>query len=485
MRVIVVGLGKSGTTALVYAIRSAMPAGTQLLFEPHSCVVLEAPDVAAKVLLHPKFPIDPAFYRQFDRIVLLLRDPRDLVISKALYRIYGGNPLHADLPKLGQYVDLLRAKEKDPRSVPFMRIVALFQHLNGRAPNPDMGIARRLNDIVQFQRAFPGSFVYTYEAMVAKQFEPVAQFLSLPAQAMNPEVPAGLQRVVRSRRAGNWRDWFCPEDVDHYRPLFAPYMKRYGYADRLDAEQRAADSGGGRERVRAEARSRAPRRTFPGRSVIRTRSHSSIQARLVSARKAVHRMFISHNTRSIFIHIQKTAGDAIETAVRKDDPALEVDRFGGRRHLFARDLAAVVAPEIWTAYFRFAFVRNPWDRLVSWYCMCLQTANNPFSKYVRDNAPTFADFITRTTTGMGERTTYNQLDFLVGSNGDSLVDFVGRYENLADGYAVVKKRLGLSHDLPHTNASSHTGYRDYYTTATRAIVADRFARDIAHFKYAF
>ncbi len=231
MRVIVVGLGKSGTTALVYAIRSAMPADAQLLFEPRSYVALRAPHVAAKVLLHPKFPIDPAFYRQFDKIVLLLRDPRDLVISKALYRIYGGNSLHADLPKLGQYVELLRAKEEEPRSVPFLRIVGLFQSLNGRAPNPDMGIARRLNDVVAFQQAFPGCLAYPYEAMVAKRFEPVAQFLSLPAEQMNPEVPAGLQRVARSRRAGSWRDWFCPEDVDHYRPLFSSYMNRYGYAD--------------------------------------------------------------------------------------------------------------------------------------------------------------------------------------------------------------------------------------------------------------
>ncbi len=113
------------------------------------------------------------------------------------------------------------------------------------------------------------------------------------------------------------------------------------------------------------------------------------------------------------------------------------------------------------------------------------TTPNPFAKHVRENAPTFADFITRTTTGMGERTTYNQLDFLVGGNGDTLVDFVGRYESLADDYAVVKERLRLSNDLPHTNRSSHTGYRNYYTTATQTIVAERFARDIGRFKYAF
>jgi hypothetical protein len=231
MRVVVVGLGKSGTTALIYAIRSAMPADTEVLFEPKGHVELKAANVAAKVLLHPKFPLDPGFYRQFDKIILIVRDPRDIVVSKGLYRIYGGNPLHADLPKLDQYVELLRAKERDPRSVPFMRILALFASLNGRPPNPDLGIARRLNDIVAFQQAFPGCLVYPYEAMVAGRFDAVAEFLSLPAQAMKPEVPASLHRVVRSRRAGNWRDWFCPEDVEHYRPLFSAFMRRYGYAD--------------------------------------------------------------------------------------------------------------------------------------------------------------------------------------------------------------------------------------------------------------
>jgi chondroitin 4-sulfotransferase 11 len=200
----------------------------------------------------------------------------------------------------------------------------------------------------------------------------------------------------------------------------------------------------------------------------------------------VRSMFISHKTRAIFIHIQKTAGDAIETAMRKDDPSIETDRFAGRRHLFARDVEAAMPPEIWSTYFRFAFVRNRWDRLVSWYCMCMQRPpGNLFSRHVRENAPTFTDFITRTTTGIGARTTYNQLDFIVGESGETIVEFIGRYENLANDYAVVRERLRLAHDLPHTNTSSHTSYRDYYTTVTKAIVADRFARDIAYFQYDF
>ncbi len=230
MRVVVVGMGKSGTTALLYAVRSAMPADTQVIFEPRATVALQSASVAAKVLLNPRFPIEPAFYRQFDKIVLLVRDPRDLLISKALYRIFGGK-LDAHPAKIDQYVALLRAKEADPRSVSLTRINALFQSLVDPALRLDDGLTRMLDDAVAFHCAFPDCGVYRYETLVTGNFDSLAAYLSLDPVAMKPEVPASLRRVVRTRRAGNWRDWFCPEDVEHFRPLLADYMKRYGYVD--------------------------------------------------------------------------------------------------------------------------------------------------------------------------------------------------------------------------------------------------------------
>lgn len=231
MRVVIVGLGKSGTTALLYAIRGAMPVDTRVLFEPHAYVALESPNVAAKVLLHPRFPMDDAFFRQFDRIVLLVRDPRDLLISKALYRIYGAKGMHGDPAKVDRFVELLRAKEADPRSVPITRINALFEALAGLAFRTDDALVRLMSGLVAFQQTFPECLIYKYETMVAGRFDPLAKYLSLSAEAMNPQVPESLRRVVRSRRAGNWRDWFCPEDVEHYRPLLSQYMERYDYPD--------------------------------------------------------------------------------------------------------------------------------------------------------------------------------------------------------------------------------------------------------------
>jgi len=196
-------------------------------------------------------------------------------------------------------------------------------------------------------------------------------------------------------------------------------------------------------------------------------------------------MVLSHNTRSIFIHIQKTAGSSIESALRAKDPDASSVSDDGRRHMSAREAMPLVPASIWEGYFKFAFVRNPWERLVSWYQMCMESPTpNRFASYVRANAPTFSDFVLRAVTGMGLRTTVNQVEYVTDEKGALMVDFVGRYENLAQDYALVSRRLDLD-ALPRVNVSTHGDYRDYFSAETRDVVARRFARDIAYFGYAF
>src|ERR1700726_3003053 len=118
--------------------------------------------------------------------------------------------------------------------------------------------------------------------------------------------------------------------------------------------------------------------------------------------------------------------------------------------------------------------------------MCVQAPSmNNFSRYVKDNAPTFDDFLTKTTTGMGERTTRNQLDYVTDERGEIIVDFIGKYEALQQDFDVVRKKLNLSAELPHVNRSTHDGYRKYYSDRTRDIVSKRFEKDIRHFGYEF
>ena len=194
--------------------------------------------------------------------------------------------------------------------------------------------------------------------------------------------------------------------------------------------------------------------------------------------------------------MQKTGGESIERALLERDPAAVTELPGfaewddplKRRHLFAADLREHLGRERWEAAFSFAFVRNPWDRLVSWYEMAIARPSNDFHRQVVETTDSFADFVTGCTGGLAAKTTFNQVDYIDGPGGEGeIVDFVGRFESLERDFAAVGRRLGLPPEagLGHENRTRHRPYRDYYDDETRAIVAERFARDIDRFGYSF
>src|SRR5881275_1899076 len=76
-------------------------------------------------------------------------------------------------------------------------------------------------------------------------------------------------------------------------------------------------------------------------------------------------MLLSDSTKVLFVHIQKTGGETVGSILKKNVPDT---RPFGAKHDFASS-GKLKLGETWDNYFKFAFVRNPWDRLVSWYSM--------------------------------------------------------------------------------------------------------------------
>jgi chondroitin 4-sulfotransferase 11 len=195
-------------------------------------------------------------------------------------------------------------------------------------------------------------------------------------------------------------------------------------------------------------------------------------------------MIISYGTRSIFIHIQKTGGTSIEHVLQAVDSTATPFLGMQTRHPLAKHVRHLVEPEVWSSYRKFAFVRNPWDRLVSWHRMCLRPDGNGFQRYVREHYADFSEFIRDGERDELRRTCVNQLDYVTDDAGKTLVDFIGRFESLAADF----DRLGLRGTvgrLRHLNRTEHADYRGYYTDETRDIVARRFAADCEAFGYRF
>lgn len=83
-------------------------------------------------------------------------------------------------------------------------------------------------------------------------------------------------------------------------------------------------------------------------------------------------MFISHRYRTIFVHIQRTGGNSVQRVFQQHDPELvetvAVDPALHRtKHCFAADIEACVGADRYREYTKFSIVRNPFDRLVSWW----------------------------------------------------------------------------------------------------------------------
>lgn len=211
-------------------------------------------------------------------------------------------------------------------------------------------------------------------------------------------------------------------------------------------------------------------------------------------------MLISHTHAFAFIHVPKTGGCSVKTALLPyaDDPlayppnrwldraGIHVNYFAPWRHKRFRTHtpAAILHRELprsaFDALFTFAFVRNPWDLLVSSFHFLRRSPAHRRGRLV-DRLATFDRYVEYEIA----RGKLLQTRMLTGRDGKLLVDYVGRYESLAADFAAVCRRLGLAAALPHVNAGDHGDYRTYYSPALAARVAAGFAADIERFGYAW
>ena len=213
-------------------------------------------------------------------------------------------------------------------------------------------------------------------------------------------------------------------------------------------------------------------------------------------------MLVSHKLKCVFIHIQKTAGSSIEYTLKSFDPeALLKLPDISYRHSQAIDIKKALDKDIWDNYFKFAFVRNPWDRLSAWYDLILRHLEKGNREQIMERivvqqlvslSSNFEEFIHNCSENLveknGERAGfgYNQIDYLTDDDGQLIVDFIGRYENLeSDFKKVLGNIVNKSVSLPHINKSTRKHYSRYYSKKTRDIVAERYSRDIETFGYCF
>jgi len=213
-------------------------------------------------------------------------------------------------------------------------------------------------------------------------------------------------------------------------------------------------------------------------------------------------MLISRKYKFIFIHIPKTAGQSITKALSPFSTGkwqgkisnllcsknLLSRSFLNRLHIYhphitAEELITVLGEKAFNNYFSFAIVRNPWEWQVSIYNYALKNPRHKNHKFIK-SLGSFDKYI-QFLSNQPNEFTFLQKPFVFNQNGEKLVNYIGRYEQLNQEFKSICDRIEISAQLPKLNVYRTKDYYSYYNEDTIEIVRKKFVSDIEAFKYDF
>jgi YD repeat-containing protein len=206
-------------------------------------------------------------------------------------------------------------------------------------------------------------------------------------------------------------------------------------------------------------------------------------------------MIVSEQHRFIFAAIPKTGTHAVRQALREHMGPRDHEQVGlfvnrrmpipelakvGHGHLSLEQVRPYFRAEDFGGFFKFAFVRNPFDRFIS-YCAFMTREHGQFERNPHAVMRHFID------NPQWQHILFQpQHSFVADPEGKLLSDFLGRVETMQQSYDEAARRIGIpSRPLEKVNASSRRDYRDYYTPELIDGVAKLYARDLELFGYEF
>tara|TARA_B100001094_G_scaffold62804_1_gene58679 strand:+ start:5172 stop:5843 length:672 start_codon:yes stop_codon:yes gene_type:complete len=223
-------------------------------------------------------------------------------------------------------------------------------------------------------------------------------------------------------------------------------------------------------------------------------------------------MIISHRKKFIWIHLPKCAGTSIRELLQTN-PIFQTDihpMWHTKKDINWKEKYPKVDTNLWTHssasdikkyldergyrwddYFKFVFIRNPWEREVSAYEYHRQVMSKnkcPTDFNIKNiemalNQPP-KNFIMRSNR-------WTPHDYIFDEDGKLMVDFIGKVENIEQDFEKVVKKI-LPHAnitqwrLPHSNKTTkNKSYRDYYDDESIEYISNRDSKIVELGQYRF
>ena len=237
MKIFILGRGKSGTTALLFKVAAGLPDCRAFSGGHPGKYAGDFKNAVYKHTYSERKGKTFDVYRQhvsdeqYDRMVWVARDPRDVAVSRMLFRWHKGPK--GNWKQYRQHLEMVQQKERDPQSIPFHVLCRYIGHDHWPLTTDEVAEDERLrhDQMSAFVESLGASwFLFKYEDMIRGNFSDLSNYLGFSVQN-DAEVPVstGKAKVARKKAFGDWRNWFTPEDEEIFKPAYRSYMQAVGY----------------------------------------------------------------------------------------------------------------------------------------------------------------------------------------------------------------------------------------------------------------
>lgn len=185
----------------------------------------------------------------------------------------------------------------------------------------------------------------------------------------------------------------------------------------------------------------------------------------------------------LYIHIFKTGGNAVRKALHgctlTCGAQAPVSGYGV--HVVASDLKAVIGQYYWDSFFKFTFIRNPLDWMISLYWYCRNARNHFLSDYAQADFASwvafYIEFSKKNPRIIGANKTVSQFEH-ISENGKPIVDFIGRQEYFERDMNIIRNKLGMNIlPIEKVNVGFYDKRQSKYDSATQKLMLTNYADD--------
>ena len=190
---------------------------------------------------------------------------------------------------------------------------------------------------------------------------------------------------------------------------------------------------------------------------------------------------VSKSQKILYFHIAKTGGSSIVKLLKNnglDDGILSNKTLDLEiKKEYFKDVI-----EEWDSYYKFTFIRNKFNLLISLYNYDRQQdCQYGLAKHV-----TFEEFI-KEHVGINQELYTSRIDqyYLTHTDGKCMFDFMGRFENYTADLTTVCNHIGIQNTEERINIGNYDRSKKsgYYTPELKQLVKEKFPQEIKHFNF--